>query len=102
MSAIEHMSADSPAHIVLIPSYNTGARLFETIASVRQLALPVIVVIDGSTDGTGATLGRMAGSDSGLLACVLPRNQGKGAAILHGLYLARDKGFTHALTMDAD
>jgi glycosyltransferase involved in cell wall biosynthesis len=96
------MSADRPTHVVLIPSYNTGARLFETIASVRQLALPVIVVIDGSTDGTGERLVQMAESDSALFAHVLPSNQGKGAAILHGLRLAQSKGFTHALTMDAD
>jgi glycosyltransferase involved in cell wall biosynthesis len=32
----------------------------------------------------------------------LPRNQGKGAAVLHGLQAAQAAGFTHALTMDAD
>ena len=31
-----------------------------------------------------------------------PHNQGKGAAVLHGLRAALDAGFTHALTMDAD
>jgi glycosyltransferase involved in cell wall biosynthesis len=90
------------AHVVLIPSYNTGARLFETIASVRELGLPVLVVIDGSTDGTGEKLPRMAAGDPGLIAAVLPRNQGKGAAVAHGLALARSAGFTHVLTMDAD
>ncbi len=92
----------SVSHVVLVPSYNTGTRLFDTIASVRQLARPVIVVIDGSTDGTGEKLVQMAGNDPGLLPKVLSRNQGKGAAILHGLRLAESKGFTHALTMDAD
>jgi glycosyltransferase involved in cell wall biosynthesis len=92
----------SAVHVVLIPSYNTGARLFETIARVRALGWPVIAVIDGSTDGTGEQLVRMAESDPALLACVQPRNQGKGAAVLHGLRLAHARGFTHALTMDAD
>jgi glycosyltransferase involved in cell wall biosynthesis len=92
----------SAAHVVLIPSYNTGAMLFETIARVRALGWPVIVVIDGSTDGTGEQLVRTAEDDPALLACIQPRNQGKGAAVLHGLRLARAKGFTHALTMDAD
>jgi glycosyltransferase involved in cell wall biosynthesis len=96
------MSAGRPVHVVLIPSYNTGARLLETVAAVRELARPLIVVIDGSTDGTGELLARMAERDRGIICRVLPRNQGKGAAILHGLHVARSMGFTHALTMDAD
>jgi glycosyltransferase involved in cell wall biosynthesis len=89
-------------HVVLIPSYNTGSRLFETIAAVRQCGLPVIVVIDGSSDESGENLVRLAARDAALFACVLRHNQGKGAAILHGLEVARTQGFTHALTMDAD
>ena len=96
------MIVSQPIHVVLIPSYNTGPRLFETIASARTLALPVIVVIDGSTDGTDEAVVRLARNDPLLFTCILPRNQGKGAAVLHGLRLARTKGFTHALTMDAD
>ncbi len=92
----------SQDHVVLIPSYNTGDRLFETIADVRRCGLPVIVVIDGSSDGTGETLARLAAGDTALFACFLRQNRGKGAAILHGLRQARTHGFTHALTMDAD
>jgi glycosyltransferase involved in cell wall biosynthesis len=96
------MSEHYPSHVVLIPSYNTGARLFATIAAVRAHGLPAIVVIDGSTDGTGDELTRLSGRDPALFAAVLPINLGKGAAIHHGLLLARTLGFTHALTMDAD
>jgi glycosyltransferase involved in cell wall biosynthesis len=96
------MNAQRLGHVVLIPSYNTGPRLFTTIAAVRECGLPVIVVIDGSSDGTAEMVLRMADNDPALFARVLPTNQGKGAAVLHGLRLARTKGFTHALTMDAD
>jgi glycosyltransferase involved in cell wall biosynthesis len=96
------MSSDPLGHVILIPSYNTGTRLFQTIAAVREVAPAIIVVIDGSTDGTGETLLRMAESDPALLALTVPRNEGKGAAVLRGLRLAESKGFTHALTMDAD
>jgi glycosyltransferase involved in cell wall biosynthesis len=96
------VNARLPEHVVLVPSYNTGGKLFETIASIQARALPVIVVIDGSTDCTAERVLRMAESDPSLFACVLPTNQGKGAAILHGLRVAQTKGFTHALTMDAD
>ena len=89
-------------HVVVIPSYNTGSRLFDTVAAIRQQDRPVWVVIDGSTDGTGEDLARIAAHDPDLHVCVLPRNQGKGAAILHGLRLAHAHGFTHAVTVDAD
>jgi hypothetical protein len=92
----------SATHLVLIPSYNTGEMLFETVRAARQHWNPVWVVVDGSTDGTGERLRKMAASDSGLRVYVLPRNQGKGAAILHGLREAAALGFTHALTMDSD
>jgi glycosyltransferase involved in cell wall biosynthesis len=87
---------------VLIPSYNTGAKVYETVAAARAAWLPVWVVVDGSTDGTAEGLVRLAQSDPGLVVFVLPRNQGKGAAVLHGLAKAQAAGFTHALTMDSD
>jgi glycosyltransferase involved in cell wall biosynthesis len=59
-------------------------------------------VVDGSTDGTGERLRGLAETDPGLRVLTLPENQGKGAAVLHGLRMARDAGFTHALTMDSD
>lgn len=93
---------DSRTHLVLIPSYNTGRKLFETVQAARAQWDPVWVVIDGSTDGTGEALLKLAEADRGLRAFVLPRNQGKGAAVLHGLRAAAAAGFTHALTMDAD
>lgn len=89
-------------HAVLIPSYNTGARLYDTVAIVRRLDWPVWVIIDGSTDGTGETLARKAANDPDLHVCVLPHNQGKGAAVLHGLQRARAQGITHVVTVDAD
>ncbi len=96
------MIPDSATHLVLIPSYNTGARLFETVREARRYWAPVWVVVDGSTDGTGEALSRMAAGDPGLRVLTLARNQGKGAAMRHGLGAALAAGFTHALSMDAD
>ncbi|SEK47726.1 hypothetical protein SAMN05518845_101476 [Variovorax sp. YR750] len=92
----------SRTHLVLIPSYNTGERLFSTVAAARAQWSPVWVVIDGSDDGTGERLQQMAEGDPGLRVWVLPQNQGKGSAVLHGLRAAKEAGFTHALTMDSD
>jgi glycosyltransferase involved in cell wall biosynthesis len=92
----------SPTHLVLIPSYNTGERLFSTVSAARAQWSPVWVVVDGSTDGTGERLQQMAEADPGLRVWLLPANQGKGAAVLHGSRAAQEAGYTHVLTMDSD
>ncbi len=96
------MTDASATHLVLIPSYNSGPLVLSTVRGARAAWNPVWVVVDGSTDGTGAALRAMAAEDPGLRVMLLPRNQGKGAAVLHGLEAAAAAGFTHALTMDAD
>ena len=92
----------SKSHIVLIPSYNPGVKVFDTVRSARQYWNPVWVVIDGSTDGSEVTLKNMALEDTGLRVIHLPLNKGKGAAVLHGLNIAAAEGYTHTLTMDSD
>jgi glycosyltransferase involved in cell wall biosynthesis len=95
-------SIASTTHLVVIPSYDTGAKVYETVRAARAEWNPVWVVVDGSTDGTAAGLEAMAASDPGLTIFVLPQNVGKGAAVLHALVAARAAGFSHALAMDAD
>ena len=92
----------SSTHLVLIPSYNPGRKVFETVQAARAYWHPVWVVVDGSTDGTGAALVSMAQRDPGLRVLVRPRNGGKGAAVLDGMDAALEQGFTHALVMDSD
>ncbi|MGH1481005.1 MAG: glycosyltransferase family 2 protein [Geminicoccales bacterium] len=92
----------SATHLVLIPSYNSGALLEETIAAARAVWSPVWVVIDGSDDGTTDVALGLAEADPGLRVMVLEQNQGKGAALLHGMIEAEAAGFTHVLTMDGD
>ncbi|MGZ8251314.1 MAG: glycosyltransferase family 2 protein [Methylophilaceae bacterium] len=96
------MTVASSSHIVLIPSYNPGPKVYDTVRAARQYWTPVWVVIDGSTDGSEVELQAMAAQDAGLRVIHLPHNQGKGAAVLHGLNLAAAAGYTHALTMDSD
>ncbi len=89
-------------HLVLIPSYDSGALVDATVAAARASGEPVWVVVDGSTDGSEAALLRRAEIDPGLRVFVLPQNVGKGAAVLHGVEAALAEGYTHVLTMDAD
>jgi glycosyltransferase involved in cell wall biosynthesis len=102
MSSSAPRVATSTTHLVLIPSYNPGDKVFETVNAALAVWSPVWVVVDGSTDGTGDALLRMADHQPALRVLVLPQNQGKGSAVLHGMTAARAAGFTHALTMDSD
>lgn len=92
----------SATHLVLIPSYNPGPAVLTTVQAARAQWPVVWVVDDGSNDGSTASLQALAASDPGLHLIVLPRNSGKGAAVLTGLEAAAAAGFTHVLTMDAD
>lgn len=92
----------STTHLVLIPSYNPGKTVIDTVKAARRQWAPVWVVVDGSTDGSQQWLQDMAAADPHLRVIVLPVNQGKGAAVLEGITRAQAEGFTHALTMDSD
>lgn len=92
----------SQSHLVIIPSYNTGAKLIETVRQALACWQPVWVVMDGSTDGSATALAEIAGQESGVRILFLENNSGKGAAVLHALIAAGREGFTHALVLDAD
>ncbi|PXW96644.1 hypothetical protein C7444_106165 [Sphaerotilus hippei] len=91
-----------PTHAVIIPSYNTGPKVYETVRAARAQWAPVWVIVDGSTDGTDEGLQAMAADDPLLRVLVLPENRGKGSAVLTGLEAVRLEGGTHALTLDSD
>lgn len=86
-----------PAVCVVIPAYNEAA----TIAAVAGRALAqlpdVIVVDDGSTDGTSAQL-------AGLPVTLLqhPDNRGKAASLWRGMEYALQQGAQWVITLDGD
>src|SRR5487761_2594802 len=92
----------SQTHLVIIPSYNAGGKLAETVRQALACWQPVWVVLDGSTDGSAAALAEIGGAETGLRVLSLEQNSGKGAAVLHALLAASREGFTHALVLDAD
>ena len=78
-----------PSLSVIIPAYNERATIREIVRRVLAVDLPgiqldVLVVDDGSTDGTASRLAA-AVSDSRVRVIRLDRNQGKGAAVARGL-----------------
>jgi glycosyltransferase involved in cell wall biosynthesis len=92
----------SSTHLVLIPSYNPGPKVFSTVRAALEQWAPVWVIIDGSTDHSEHRLSEMAAAEPNLRVSVLPKNSGKGAAVLFGMREAQALGFTHVLTMDSD
>lgn len=100
------MSTSDPesdkTHLVIIPSYNSGALLKKTVGSVLEVWKPVWTVLDGSTDGSVHEISALAEEDPQLRVISLPENSGKGAATLSAMITARDAGYTHALIMDSD
>ncbi|HSC81740.1 MAG TPA: glycosyltransferase family 2 protein [Chitinolyticbacter sp.] len=87
----------------VIPVYNHGDAVGEVIAALRRNALPCVLVDDGSEAGCAVVLDRWAEREPDAIRVVrLPRNQGKGGAMMAGLRAALQAGYSHALQIDAD
>ena len=83
--------------IALIPAYNEAAHVGAVVMKARPLVSEVVVIDDGSTDGTEA-VARAAG------ATVLrhAQNRGKGAAIVTALEFFSKSNTEFAVLLDAD
>ena len=77
---------------MLIPSYNPGPKVFETVRDALAQWAPVWVVVDGSTDDSAERLLGDGRGGAPSVCVVLPRNRGKGAAVLFGLREAQTGG----------
>ena len=82
--------------LVLIPAWNEAQRIGQVIHALPS-GLPVLVVDDGSSDGT-ADVARSIGAE--ILAHEI--NQGKGVALMSGFRWGMERGFSAVLTLDAD
>ena len=72
---------------VIVPVFNERSTVAEIVRRMRSVELPIereiVVVDDGSDDGTGAVLTQLR--DSTVRVIAHPQNRGKGAAIRTGL-----------------
>ena len=89
---------DPTTLIVIIPTYNNAATLGKVIREVQEYPFPVLVVNDGSTDGTRTVLKDFP--DIRVIA--YPDNRGKGTALNTGLKEATKAGFRYAITIASD
>lgn len=83
---------------VVIPTYNNAGTITDVIRRTLLQCKDVIVVNDGSTDGTGEQLRQTAG----ITLVENRKNEGKGTTLKRGLQKAQQMGFAYAITLDAD
>jgi glycosyltransferase involved in cell wall biosynthesis len=86
---------------VLIPTYDNETTLEGVVRRARDHVPDVIVVDDGSHEGA-RQVARVLGDTGVADVRFHDKNRGKGAAMLTGLQAARDRGFSHAIQIDAD
>ncbi len=83
--------------LAVIPLYNHGKTVRQVVQGCLRCGWPVLVVDDGSTDEGPLSLRSLQ-----VTVLRLPTNRGKGEAVLQAAAWARENGFTHILTLDAD
>jgi dolichol-phosphate mannosyltransferase len=99
------MSPPSPGRVVVvIPTFNEAENLPWIVARLRSAApeVDVLVVDDGSPDGTGAIADGLAARDAQVSVVHRTEKAGLGAAYLHGFRVALERGYDVVGEMDAD
>lgn len=85
------LPSDWPMVSIIIPSYNAGHTIFKCIESCKAMEYDgkteIIVVDDGSKDGSDAEIAKM----HGVTLIRKPRNEGKAAALNTGIGQAKGK-----------
>jgi dolichol-phosphate mannosyltransferase len=90
--------------LVIVPTYNERENIRPLIESVlaTDARLDVLVVDDGSPDGTGKIVDEIAASSSRVFAIHRPGKLGLGTAYLDGFRWALSRTYEYVFEMDAD
>jgi glycosyltransferase involved in cell wall biosynthesis len=84
--------------LTAIPVYNEAKSLQDVLREVRRYSPEILVVNDGSTDGTGDLLA----TEPGIRLITHPQNRGYGAALVSAFNFAIQGGYDVLVTMDCD
>ena len=84
--------------LTALPVYNEVRYVQRVLAEVKQYSDAVLVVDDGSTDGTTALLA----VEPGIQVISHPQNRGYGAALRTAFAYAIEQGYDHLVTIDCD
>jgi glycosyltransferase involved in cell wall biosynthesis len=92
------------ATLVLLPTYNEAENLPRLVAALRALPVPVevLVVDDGSPDGTGTLADELARRDAAVAVLHRRGPRGYGEALTEGFREALRRGASRVVTMDSD
>ena len=82
---------------IIVPVYNNVGTINGVVQRILRFCQDVIVVDDGSTDGSSDSL-----EDLGAVVVRYEKNRGKGYALKTGFKEAKARGFERAITIDAD
>lgn len=98
------MSERSPRALIIIPTYNERENLPLIIEAVFEVMadLHVLVVDDGSPDGTGALADDIAARDPRVYVLHREGKQGLGTAYIAGFRWALERAYPLVFEMDAD
>jgi dolichol-phosphate mannosyltransferase len=90
--------------LVIIPTFNERENIAKLVESVLEQdgRLEVLVVDDGSPDGTGAIVDELAARSTRVHILHRPRKMGLGTAYLAGFRWALDRDYAFVFEMDAD
>jgi dolichol-phosphate mannosyltransferase len=84
--------------LTAIPVYNEERHVERVLEEVRRYAEDILVVNDGSTDGTAELLARL----EGIRVITHPQNRGYGAALISAFAFALEHDYDVLVTMDCD
>ncbi|CAN1515384.1 dolichyl-phosphate beta-D-mannosyltransferase [Candidatus Nanopelagicaceae bacterium] len=83
--------------LVVIPTYNEAQSIGELLSSLKLLDCDVLVIDDGSPDGTASII-----RTHGIEVIEREGKQGLGSAYRTGFSIALERGYTYVIQMDAD
>jgi dolichol-phosphate mannosyltransferase len=90
--------------LVIVPTYNERENIRRLIESVldRDARIDILVVDDGSPDGTGELVDEIAAVNSRVNVLHRARKMGLGTAYIAGFRWALERDYQYVLEMDAD
>jgi dolichol-phosphate mannosyltransferase len=90
--------------MVVIPTYDEARNIERMVRTIRALPemVEIIIVDDGSPDGTGEIADRLAKEDAGIHVIHRAGKQGLGTAYVEGFKYALARGADVVMEMDAD